>query len=119
MDKVVVTINIKIFLQWVSPGIIFVAGWFLKQGYDIITKWQHSLPILALVWFSIGGLLLFLSGWIFVISQSITINELQNKVSSSTEQQTDKSIADRIVHLEKDMTQIKESAGYTQTNSKI
>lgn len=112
----VITINITQFLKWIAPGAILVAGWFLKQGYDLMTKWHHPLPILSLIWFSVGGFLLFISGWIFVLSQSILIKDLQNK---SKEQQSNESIANRLGDLEKNVTEIKEKAQFQQTDKRI
>lgn len=119
MTKVVTIINIKQFLGWITPGVIFVAGWFLKQGYDLLMKWHHTLPILALSWISIGSFLLFISDWIFVLSQSILIKELQDASKlEAKERQSNESIATRVDDLEKNVTTL-QKAHYQQNNTRI
>ena len=113
VDKVVIIINIKKFLKAVAFGAMGLAFTLITAGYTLLIKQHNIISTLVCAFLIIGAVLLWASGWIFVASQAITINDLENDIRH--QKQSD----DRIDGFLKNNLDELQTSKISQTSSKI
>lgn len=108
-----IIINIKKFLKAVAFGAMGLAFTLITAGYTLLIKQHNIISTLVCAFLIIGAVLLWASGWIFVASQAITINDLENDIRH--QKQSD----DRIDGFLKNNLDELQTSKISQTSSKI